>query len=250
MQKITQLPTPPTSTDTASFNERADRFVQSLPKFVDEINTFGSEINGVMDEVSQKVDTTRAEINKVAQSIKTQGLKDWDNLKNEIQNHLDTQKADIQNILQSTVTQTKKEIIKITTDNEAALSQKLREVTTDNVLRYIDSSKAVTVVNGIIDISKGDYFVLDMRTPISLSIINEPSKERSPFYAFILEVINADRYSLTWLPNTIWEKNVAPTFTSSTRSIFSFIVGDGDIVGVRVAQDLNAKGSRRRNESV
>lgn len=239
MKKITQLPTPPTSTDSANFSPRADKFVASLPNFVVEINELSDEINGTLDTITKNLNSAKEQIKETTSEAKTQMGENWQNLKLEITTHLEEQ-----------INQTKTQVAQIVDENKLDLAEKIKNMASEDVLRAIDSSKSVQVVNGVIDISKGDYFVLDMRTPVSLSITNEPSKEAAPFYSFILEVINADRYSLTWLPNTIWEKNVAPTFNSSTRSIFSFIAGDGDIVGVRVAQDLNPKGTRARNESI
>lgn len=45
MIKITPLPTPPTTNDTASFDIRADAFVEALPQFGEELNSFATQIN-------------------------------------------------------------------------------------------------------------------------------------------------------------------------------------------------------------
>lgn len=37
MTTITQLPTPPSTNDSANFNTRADAFLGALPKFADEL---------------------------------------------------------------------------------------------------------------------------------------------------------------------------------------------------------------------
>lgn len=57
MTKITQLPTPPSTNDSASFNTRADAFLSALPKFADELNTFGEQaVKEVGAAAKQKVD--------------------------------------------------------------------------------------------------------------------------------------------------------------------------------------------------
>ncbi|QMS63597.1 hypothetical protein [Campylobacter fetus] len=43
MQKITLLPQPPNSKDTANFDNRADDFVGALPSLCAEINTLSTE---------------------------------------------------------------------------------------------------------------------------------------------------------------------------------------------------------------
>ena len=55
--QITPLPTPPTSADSASFNERADNFLLALPRFANELNAFGkSAVKEVGEAAKQKVD--------------------------------------------------------------------------------------------------------------------------------------------------------------------------------------------------
>lgn len=42
---ITPLPTPPTSKEPSSFDERADEFLESLPRFGEELNSVGEQVN-------------------------------------------------------------------------------------------------------------------------------------------------------------------------------------------------------------
>lgn len=55
MQKITPLPTPPTTHDTQSFDIRADAFVEALPQFGEELNAFGVQINELGTSVEQSL---------------------------------------------------------------------------------------------------------------------------------------------------------------------------------------------------
>ena len=57
MTTITQLPTPPSTNDSANFNTRADAFLGALPKFADELNAFGKRVvKEVGEAAKQKVD--------------------------------------------------------------------------------------------------------------------------------------------------------------------------------------------------
>lgn len=53
--QITPLPTPPTSADSASFNERADNFLLALPRFANELNAFGQAVG---DETKERIEST------------------------------------------------------------------------------------------------------------------------------------------------------------------------------------------------
>lgn len=55
VQKITKLPTPPSSRDSLNFNERADNFVGALPGLCDEINQFSDDISSAFNEQNQAV---------------------------------------------------------------------------------------------------------------------------------------------------------------------------------------------------
>ncbi len=53
--QITPLPTPPTSADSANFNERADNFLLALPRFANELNAFGQAVN---EETKERIEST------------------------------------------------------------------------------------------------------------------------------------------------------------------------------------------------
>lgn len=53
--QITPLPTPPTSADSASFNERADNFLLALPRFANELNAFGQAVG---EETKERIEST------------------------------------------------------------------------------------------------------------------------------------------------------------------------------------------------
>lgn len=53
--QITPLPTPPTSADSASFNERADNFLLALPRFANELNAFGQAVD---KETKERIEST------------------------------------------------------------------------------------------------------------------------------------------------------------------------------------------------
>ncbi|WP_281950281.1 hypothetical protein [Nitrosophilus kaiyonis] len=51
-QKITDIPTPPSSSDKANFRQRADNFLASLDNLADELNTFADQANLLEDDVN------------------------------------------------------------------------------------------------------------------------------------------------------------------------------------------------------
>uniref|UniRef100_UPI002FE03DC0 hypothetical protein n=1 Tax=Helicobacter typhlonius TaxID=76936 RepID=UPI002FE03DC0 len=55
MQKITPLPTPPTTHDTQSFDIRADAFVEALPQFGEELNSFAMGLNELYTDTEQSL---------------------------------------------------------------------------------------------------------------------------------------------------------------------------------------------------
>ena len=54
---ITSLPTPPSRTDAANFNARADAFLGALPTFAAEANALATEVNGYVVSASSSAAT-------------------------------------------------------------------------------------------------------------------------------------------------------------------------------------------------
>ena len=54
---ITSLPTPPSRTDAANFNARADAFLGALPTFATEANALATEVNGYVVSASSSAAT-------------------------------------------------------------------------------------------------------------------------------------------------------------------------------------------------
>lgn len=188
MKKITQLPQPPNSKDSVNFNDRADKFVASLPRFVDEINEYALEAEELFSTAIYEAK------DRLARELNAEQFK-----------------------------------------NMFAMAS-------DQIIKV-----ANVEADGVIDISKGDYFRLNMTRATTLSLINEPKVSKKPIYAFILEVINGDKYALTWFDGVSWGKSIAPDFTANKRNIFSFIVTENNIVGISLAKELTTP-SRQRVE--
>lgn len=74
MQKITPLPTPPTTHDTQSFDIRADAFVEALPQFGEELNSFALQINELGTSVEQSLRELELELKENLKQDK-QGFK-------------------------------------------------------------------------------------------------------------------------------------------------------------------------------
>lgn len=53
-QTITQLPTPPSTTDVVNFNDRADNFLAAMPTFVTQTNTVIEQINSTETNINSK----------------------------------------------------------------------------------------------------------------------------------------------------------------------------------------------------
>jgi hypothetical protein len=81
---------------------------------------------------------------------------------------------------------------------------------------------AEIVATNQIDISKGNYFSVDVGlVPVTLDIINA-SPGPGPFVvSFTLEVKDGGT-NVTWFPNIIWPNGVVPTLTTTGIDIFEF----------------------------
>lgn len=78
--KISPLPTPPSSNDSGSFVERADKFLMALPKFADELNAFGSKVDtSINEKIQSTAKLTKDELFKNSEKAinsKMQNIKD------------------------------------------------------------------------------------------------------------------------------------------------------------------------------
>lgn len=133
-----------------------------------------------------------------------------------------------------------------------SISSKVDEAEVNKLIdkKLLNSNiKVVTVENdGVIDISKGLYFRLDMTQSLTLQLKNEPSSQTQPVYSFLLEVLNGDKYALTWFEGVSWSKSLEPSFTDNSRSLFAFIVTDS-IIGINVSKELNIQPRLRKERA-
>lgn len=78
--KISPLPTPPSSNDSGSFVERADKFFMALPKFAEELNAFGSKVDtSINEKIQSTAKLTKDELFKHSEQAinsKMQNIKD------------------------------------------------------------------------------------------------------------------------------------------------------------------------------
>ena len=129
-----------------------------------------------------------------------------------------------------------------------SISSKVSETRVNELIdnKLLDNSVKVVNVesDGVIDISKGDYFRLNMSQSMTLQLKNEPSSVAQPVYSFLLEILNGDRYALTWFDSISWSKGLLPSFENNRRSLFAFIVTDS-IVGINTAKELGIKAHTR-----
>lgn len=133
-----------------------------------------------------------------------------------------------------------------------SVSSKVSETRVNELIdnKLLDNSvKVVNVENdGVIDISKGDYFRLNMSHSVTLQLKNEPSSVAQPVYSFLLEILNGDRYALTWFDSISWSKGITPSFENNRRSLFAFIVTDS-IIGINVSKELDTKPRLRKERA-
>lgn len=133
-----------------------------------------------------------------------------------------------------------------------SVSSKVSETRVNELIdsKLLDSSvKVVNVENdGVIDISKGDYFRLNMTQSMTLQLKNEPSSVSQPVYTFLLEILNGDRYALTWFDSISWSKGLLPSFENNRRSLFAFIITDS-IIGINVSKELDTKPRLRKERA-
>jgi hypothetical protein len=81
---------------------------------------------------------------------------------------------------------------------------------------------AEIVATNQIDISKGNYFSVDVgATSVTLDVINFVPGPGPFVVSFTLEVKDGGT-NLTWFPNIIWPNGVVPTLTTTGIDIFEF----------------------------
>ena len=133
MQKITKLPTPPSSKDTLNFSERADAFLLALLPFCDELNRLAADLDIKSAEIGMKVDTAKQAMQEVFDTFKSSKLDELTLESNTI----------IAQTKQTIATMLGQEIFK----SEVVLKSDLVE----NIIQVAD--------DGIIDISKGNALI-------------------------------------------------------------------------------------------
>ena len=128
---------------------------------------------------------------------------DTEAIRNLITGELATNPADItEQRVQELITQSVSSKVSETRVNELIDSKLL-----DNSVKVVNVES-----DGVIDISKGDYFRLNMTQSMTLQLKNEPSFVVQPVYSFLLEILNGDRYALTWFDNISWSHGLLPRF--------------------------------------
>ena len=81
---------------------------------------------------------------------------------------------------------------------------------------------AEIVATNEIDISKGNYFSIDVGlVPVTLDVINFVPGPGPFVVSFTLEVKDGGT-NLTWFPNIIWPGGIVPTLTTTGIDIFEF----------------------------
>lgn len=76
-QTITQLPTPPSTTDVVNFNDRADNFLAAIPTFVTQANTVIEQINSTETNINSKEASATNSANSAIAAANFQGT--WTN---------------------------------------------------------------------------------------------------------------------------------------------------------------------------
>ncbi|WP_158005085.1 hypothetical protein, partial [Campylobacter fetus] len=97
------------------------------------------------------------------------------------------------------------------------------------------NSNKITSENGVIDLSLGRYFVLNLSSAVTLSVINPPENEEA--YVYFVELINAGNYTVTWQSGVKWNKDQAPGFEANKVDIIGFLQTD-KLRGFRVGKNI------------
>ena len=168
MQKITQLPTPPTREDPSSFDERADKFLSALPPFGAELSALSAELERSLDFV-KKTDKEAREIKQEAQAIKEEAKSinaQTLTLKNQTEQHKkDTQniKSDCEGIRQAAgeLLENRKEYIKTNLLNIIKEAEKIERLK-EEVLTLLKAATYKTKEREIIRTRFGDYGYKDI----------------------------------------------------------------------------------------
>lgn len=75
-----------------------------------------------------------------------------------------------------------------------------------------------------IDLSAGDYFYGTVTGNVTFNVTNPPASGQAVF--FMLEVVNAGAFTITWPSAMQWTGGTAPSLTSSGTDILTFVTRD------------------------
>ncbi|WP_162166764.1 hypothetical protein [Campylobacter fetus] len=249
MQKITTLPEPPNSKDTANFDDRADDFVGALPALCTEINTLCTEfeVSSALVATTATNVTAQLQIAKNYSDLATNAKKGIDDILAALRD--ETLGDTPENRYAAYIIANHPELIRdleqlkttfIDAINASGLSQYVLKTNLDSYKEDLNNklkinTNKITLENGVIDLNLGRYFVLNLSSAVTLSVINKPEGEEA--YVYFLELINAGNYTVTWQSGVQWNKAQAPSFEANKVDIIGFLQTD-KLRGFRVGKNI------------
>ena len=120
------------------------------------------------------------------------------------------------------------------------VSEKLAEVISNGepmlAGRVVVNHTPVAALN--LDLGAGNSFSKTITANSTFTVSNTPASGKC--FAFVLDLINAGAYTVTWWAGVKWPGGSAPTWTASGRDVAGFMTYDGGTTwtGVRIARDV------------
>lgn len=231
MSTITALPSPPTTNDPINFATRADTFFASIPNFATEANVVAGEVNTASNTASAKALEAATAANSAAFVA---NATQWVANTSYIAGACVWSPIDFGTFRRRTggagVTDPS-----LDTTNWTRISSTGADVTLSGTQTLTNK----TLTRPVLTAPRENYVALTGSSPISINsslgsvfrytctanttfTINTASAPNEQVISFILELVNAGGFTMTWPTGTRWQFGTAPSLTVSGTDILGF----------------------------
>lgn len=219
------VPEPPVSTNTATFNDKADTFMASLSAYLAELSAVDSVAHAnALDALASK--------------LVWRGT--WSNATAYIPNNIVTYNGSSYICILSNTNQLPTSTIywQVLVGSSPTYDPSIGSVAVTNMTATgsIIENKA-TIAASDISVSTANTFTKTISANTTFTVSNIPTSGTYTF--FVLELVNGGAFTVAWWSGVKWAYGVVPTLTTSGTDILGFYTHDGGTTwrGFLIAKD-------------